>query len=61
MKPIILAGVALATLAGTPVRAAEPDAAERRTPAEIAADKDREILVEDGATRCSPAPRPIRH
>ncbi len=46
MKPIILAGVALATLAGTPVRAAEPDAAERRTPAEIAADKDREILVE---------------
>lgn len=46
MKPIILAGVALATLAGTPVRAAEPDAAERRTPADIAADKDREILVE---------------
>lgn len=46
MKPIILAGVALATLAGTPVRAAEPDAAERRTPAEIAADRDREILVE---------------
>ncbi|MDR6129030.1 iron complex outermembrane receptor protein [Sphingomonas sp. SORGH_AS802] len=46
MKPIILAGVALATLAGTPVRAAEPDAAERSTPAEIAADKDREILVE---------------
>lgn len=46
MKPIILAGVALATLVGTPVRAAEPDAAERRTPAEIAADKDREILVE---------------
>jgi len=46
MKPIILAGVALATLAGTPVRAAEPDAAERSTPAEIAADRDREILVE---------------
>lgn len=46
MKPIILAGVALAALVGTSAFAAEPDNLDRRTPAEPLAEQDREILVE---------------
>ncbi|WP_343527733.1 TonB-dependent siderophore receptor [Sphingomonas sp.] len=46
MKPIILAGVALAVLAGTPAFAAMPDNLDRQPRAEPAADQDRDILVE---------------
>ncbi|MFK3890354.1 TonB-dependent siderophore receptor [Sphingomonas sp. NPDC079357] len=46
MKPIILAGVALAALGALPARAAAPEDTDRRTAQEIAADREREIVVE---------------
>ncbi|MBB4610700.1 TonB-dependent siderophore receptor [Sphingomonas yabuuchiae] len=46
MKPIILAGVALAAIAALPARAAAPEDTDRRTAEEIAADREREIVVE---------------
>ncbi|MDQ1232502.1 outer membrane receptor protein involved in Fe transport, partial [Sphingomonas sp. SORGH_AS 879] len=46
MKPIILAGTALAALVASPTWAAAPDDLDRRTPAEVEADEQREILVE---------------
>ncbi|MCT8002702.1 TonB-dependent siderophore receptor [Sphingomonas sanguinis] len=46
MKLIITAGVALAALCSTSAVAAGPEDSDRRTPAEVAADKEREILVE---------------
>ncbi|MET4895622.1 TonB-dependent siderophore receptor [Sphingomonadaceae bacterium jetA1] len=45
MKPIILAGAALAALAAASAHAAAINDLDRRTPAEIAADNAREILV----------------
>ena len=46
MKPIILAGVALAAIAALPARATAPEDTDRRTAEEIAADREREIVVE---------------
>ncbi len=46
MKAIILAGVALAAIAALPARAAAPEDSDRRTAKEIAADREREIVVE---------------
>ena len=46
MKPIILAGTALAALVASPTWAAAPDDLDRRTPAGVEADEQHEILVE---------------
>ncbi|WP_428969919.1 TonB-dependent siderophore receptor [Sphingomonas sp. Xoc002] len=46
MKAIILAGVALAAIAALPARAAVPEDTDRRTAEEIAADREREIVLE---------------